>query len=143
MEKLKIKVKLEKHAKMPTRAFKTDAGYDLYSNQPYTEIKPGEGVSFRTGVHLLIPEGYCGLLVSKSGLNVRNGVTSTGLIDAAYTGEIIAKLYNNGDKSYTVFKGDKITQIVILPIPQTELEQVEDFEELTERGDNGFGSSGR
>lgn len=140
---MKLKVILEKYAKMPTKAFGTDAGYDLYSNQAFTEIKPHTGECFRTGVHILIPEGYCGLLVSKSGLNVRHGITSEGLIDSSYTGEIIAKLYNNSDKSYTVFKGDKITQIVILPIPQTELEQVEDFEELTERGDKGFGSSGR
>ena len=122
MEKLKIKVKLEKHAKMPTRAFKTDAGYDLYSNQPYTEIKPGEGVSFRTGVHLLIPEGYCGLLVSKSGLNVRHVTVAPTCHEADNANEIIVQLYNGGERSYIEFKGDTICKMVIVTVPDTEVE---------------------
>ena len=141
-EPLKIKVKLEKNAKKPTKGFSTDAAYDLYSYQPFTTVDPGEGVCFRTGTHMLIPEGYCGLLVSKSGMNVRNGITSEGLIDSGFQGEIIVKLYNNSSRQYTVFKGDKISQILILPIPETDLEEVEDFEEKTERGENGFGSTG-
>lgn len=143
---MKIKVMLGKYAKMPTKAFKADAGFDLYSNQAFTTINPHESAAFRTGAHILIPKGYCGLLVAKSGLNVRNGVTSTGLVDSGYTAEIIVKLYNNSDSAYTVFKGDKISQIVILPIPEVELEKVETWDgedNETERGDNGFGSSGR
>lgn len=129
-EPLKIKVKLEKNAKKPTKGFSTDAAYDLYSYQPFTTVDPGEGVCFRTGTHMLIPEGYCGLLVSKSGMNVRNGITSTGLIDANTDEEIIVKLYNHSSRQYTVFKGDKICQLLILPIPTTELEQDDGGEEV-------------
>lgn len=139
---MKIKVMLEKYAKMPTKAYAADAGFDLYSNQAFTTINPGECAKFRTGVHMQIPAGYCGLLVSKSGLNVDYGIQSTGLIDSGYRGEIIVKLYNHGESAYTVFKGDKISQIVILPIPAVELEGANELD-ATERGANGFGSSGK
>lgn len=79
---------------------------------------------------------------SKSGLNVKHGITSEGVIDSGYTGSIVVKLYNNDGKDYTVNQGDKISQIVLLPIYTPELEQVESLDE-TERGGNGFGSSGK
>ena len=79
---------------------------------------------------------------SKSGLNVKHGITSEGVIDAGYTGSIVVKLYNNSGFDYTVHKGDKISQIVLLPIFTPELEQVDKLEE-TERGAGGFGSSGK
>lgn len=83
------------------------------------------------------------MLKSKSGLNVRYGITSEGVIDVGYTGEIVVKLYNNSGVDYTVNAGDKISQLVILPLVDVgELEEVEYFAE-TERGENGFGSSGR
>lgn len=89
-----------------------------------------------------MPVGNAGLLVSKSGLNVNHDITSTGLIDAGYTGSIIVKLYNNHTKnSYTVNKGDKITQLVVINISTPPVELVETLDE-SERGDNGFGSSG-
>ena len=140
---MKIQVQLDKNAKMPTKGYKDDAAFDLYSYQAFTTIEPGKSEVFRTGTHMLIPKGYCGLLVSKSGMNVNHGIQSVGLIDAEYTGEIIVKLYNHSDKPYTVFKGDKISQILILPIPIAELEKVDEFGEDTERGDKGFGSTGK
>lgn len=79
---------------------------------------------------------------SKSGLNVKHGITSEGVIDSGYTGSIVVKLYNNDGNYYTVNAGDKISQIVLLPIYTPELEQVESLDE-TERGGNGFGSSGK
>lgn len=79
---------------------------------------------------------------SKSGLNVKHGITSEGVIDAGYTGSIVVKLYNNSGFDYTVNAGDKISQIVLLPIFTPELEQVDKLEE-TERGAGGFGSSGK
>ena len=142
MKKVNIKVKLEKNAKMPTKGFEADAAYDLYSNQTFTTIDPGESVCFKTGVHMDIPKGYCGLLVAKSGMNVGHGIVSTGLIDSGYQGEIIVKLYNHSSRTYTVFKGDKVSQIMILPLPETELTQVEEFDNETARGDKGFGSTG-
>lgn len=82
------------------------------------------------------------MLKSKSGLNVKHGITSEGVIDVGYTGSIRVKLYNNTTEHYHVKKGDKISQLVILPILKPELELVESLED-TDRGGNGFGSSGR
>jgi dUTP pyrophosphatase len=81
------------------------------------------------------------MLKSKSGLNVKHGITSEGVIDVGYTGSIAVKLYNNSDKAYGFKAGDKISQLVIMPILTPSFEQVEEFEE-TERGNNGFGSTG-
>ena len=152
---MKLKVLLDEGAKMPTKAHDSDAGFDLYSREdkvipPHTlttgtyggneEIYPSQ--TFDTGVHIEIPEGYVGFLKSKSGLNVKHHLTSDGVIDAGYTGSIVVKLYNHGKDYYQVKKGDKITQLVILPIPKVELVQVDSLKE-SERGDDGVGSSGR
>ncbi len=137
-----IQVKLDSGAVLPTKAHDTDAGYDLYS--PIEATIPAHGNIFiNTGVHMLIRDGKAGLIVSKSGLNKNFSVTSTGLIDAGYTGAIGVKLYNFSDEPYTVRPGDKISQIVILNIESPRLVEVETFAEKTERGNNGFGSSGR
>jgi dUTP pyrophosphatase len=136
-----IPVVLDEGARMPTRGHEPDGGADLYS--PVTEtVYPGESVEIDTGVHMAIPYGYCGLLVSKSGLNVKHGIQSTGLIDSSYTGSIRVKLYNHGHEAYTVHDGDKISQIVILPVVLCGFEQVDSLC-ATERGDGGFGSTGR
>ncbi len=82
------------------------------------------------------------MLKSKSGLNVNHGLVSEGVIDSGYTGSICVKLYNHGKNPYIVKPGDKISQLVIMPILTPELELVEHLED-TERGDNGFGSTGR
>ena len=82
------------------------------------------------------------MLKSKSGLNVKHGITSEGVIDVGYTGSIKVKLYNNSDKPYTVANGDKISQLVILPIVLPDLEIVTELGK-TDRGSNGFGSSGK
>ncbi len=139
-EQQKMKIMLDEGAKMPTRAHETDAGLDIYARE--TQIVPArESAKFDTGVHIEIPEGYVGFLKSKSGLNVKHGITSEGVIDCGYTGSIVVKLYNNSGYDYTVNAGDKISQLVILPIITPELELVSSLED-TERGNNGFGSSG-
>lgn len=138
---MEIKVMVKENGKMPTRAHEPDAGADLYSPVAVT-VSPGESVVIDTGVCMEIPYGYCGLLVSKSGLNVKHGIQSTGLIDSSYTGSIRVKLYNHGHEAYTVKEGDKISQIVILPILLCGFSQVETLDE-TERGDGGFGSTGK
>lgn len=138
---MSIKVTLDEGAKLPTRGHEMDAGLDLCSRETAT-VYPGESHVFDTGVHMDIPLGYCGLLVSKSGLNVKSGIVSTGLIDCGYTGSIRAKLYNHGHEPYTVHTGDKVTQIVILPVVLHDCKVVDKLGE-TDRGDNGFGSTGK
>ncbi len=136
-----MKIKLDKAAIMPTRAHATDAGLDLYS--PYNqEIPPRSSVVFDTGVHVELPKGTAGLLVSKSGLSTKYSLMSSGLIDEGYTGSIRVQLYNHSDKWYSVKKGEKISQLVIIPVFTPPLEVVNNLEE-TERGDNGFGSTGK
>lgn len=136
-----MRIMLDEGAVMPTRAHPHDAGLDLYARE--TQIVPAkESATFDTGVHLEIPNRFVGFLKSKSGLNVKHGITSEGVIDAGYTGSIKVKLYNNSGYDYKVNKGDKISQLVILPIVTPELELVDSLSE-TERGNNGFGSTGR
>jgi dUTP pyrophosphatase len=136
-----IKIKLDEGAKMPTRAHSTDAGLDIYAREE--RVVPARGSAiFDTGVHIELPEGTVGMLKSKSGLNVKYGITSEGVIDVGFTGSIVVKLYNNSDDDYRVKAGDKISQLVILPI-LTPTPCLVDSLEDTERGDNGFGSSGR
>lgn len=136
-----MKIKLDEGAKMPTRAHETDAGLDIYSREE--QIVPAkESAIFDTGVHIELPIGTVGMLKSKSGLNVKHGIVSEGVIDVGYTGSIVVKLYNHSGFDYRVKAGDKISQLVILPILTPTPYLVESLEE-TERGDNGFGSSGR
>ena len=136
-----IKIKLDEGAKMPTRAHETDAGLDIYARDE--QIVPAkESAIFDTGVHIELPIGTVGMLKSKSGLNVKHGLTSEGVIDVGYTGSIVVKLYNHSGFDYRVKAGDKISQLVILPILTPTPYLVDSLEE-TERGDNGFGSSGR
>ena len=147
----KVNVMLDKGAFMPTRAHSTDAGLDLYCPEGQGQVVPAKGSAvFDTGVHIELPAVIIagrrflteGQLVSKSGLNVKHGIISDGLIDVGYTGSIRVKLYNLSDEDYRVSAGDKITQLVIKPIIIPELNVVDSFEE-TERGSNGFGSTGR
>lgn len=136
----KIKVMLDPGAKMPTRAHELDAGYDLYSMEDAMICQNASG-KFDTGVHIQIPPGYVGFLKSKSGLNVKSGIQSEGVIDAGYTGSICVKLYNHGAKAVEIKKGQKISQLVLLPIFTPDLELVDGLEE-TDRGNGGFGSTG-
>ena len=136
-----MKVVLDHGAYMPEYAHSTDAGADLRS--PACETVPASGSCvINTGVHIEIPAGFVGMIKSKSGLNVRHNITSEGVIDAGYTGSICVKLYNHGKEPYSVNRGDKISQLVIMPIYHAEFEQVDTLEE-TERGNGGFGSTGR
>ena len=137
-----MKIVVDKGAYAPKRAHNTDAGLDIFSTED-VEIKPFGHAIIKTGVHVQIPHGCCGLLVSKSGLNVKHDITSTGLIDEGYTGEICVKLYNHGAGWYAVNKGDKISQLVILPCLYVDTELVKELDGNTERGDNGFGSTGK
>lgn len=146
----KMNVMLEDGAYMPERAHEADAGYDLRTPEDFVLQKSVfnpivNGLSYvtiDTGVHVEIPEGYVGMLKSKSGLNVRDDIIGEGVIDSGYTGSIKVKLYNLGGNTKIFKRGDKIIQLVIMPIITPELEEVDEFED-TDRGDNGFGSTGR
>ena len=137
-----MRVKLDHGAYEPTRAHETDAGLDIRAKE--SQIVPAkESAIFHTGVHIQLPQGWAGVLVSKSGLNTKHDITSTGLIDEGYTGEIVVKLYNHGGYDYKVLAGDKISQLVIVPVLYESIEIVDDIDSGSERGDSGFGSSGR
>lgn len=141
-----MKIMLDKGAKMPTRAHPFDGGLDLYAPEcgcVYTISPCGGSAVIDTGVHVEIPEGYVGFIKAKSGLNVKHGLTCTGVIDSHYTGSIAVKLYNHHHcLRYDVRPGDKIAQLVILPCLLPELELVDSLEK-TDRGADGFGSTGR
>lgn len=156
-----MRVVLDEGAYMPVRAHELDAGYDIFTpidicidgvemvsvvDDNYSCVKETypciDSVSIDTGVHIEIPEGYVGFLKSKSGLNVNNGIIGEGVIDAGYTGSIRVKLYNLSDKPHEFKRGDKIIQLVILPILTPELEEVDRLGD-TERGSAGFGSTGK
>lgn len=138
---MKMNIKLDTGAIMPTRAHDTDAGLDLYAVEGCV-IPARSSAIFDTGVHIELPPDTVGMLKSKSGLNVKFSLTNEGVIDEGYMGSIAVKLYNHSDEPYVVEAGDKISQLVILPIVKPKLVLVEVLED-TERGAGGFGSTGR
>lgn len=137
---MKIKYFLEDGAFAPEKAHKSDAGFDIKTPKFFI-VDAHASVLIDTGIHVAIPEGYVGMLKSKSGLNVKHGIVSEGVIDAGYEGSICVKLYNHSDFPKAFEEGNKITQIVFIPIPDVEMEAGMEFVG-TERGANGFGSTG-
>ena len=139
-------VKLDDGAIMPTRAHTSDAGLDLYiptsDDDDELTVYAHDSLVIDTGVHVLIPNGYVGMLKSKSGLNVTYGIVNEGVIDAGYTGSIKVKLYNHSEINCTLKRGDKISQLVIMPVAQMPMALVNELP-ATDRGANGFGSTGR
>ena len=137
-----MKIKLDNGAIMPTYAHDDDAGMDLYTPAD-ADVFPGGCVTIDTGVHVQIPHGMFGKLESKSGLNVRNHIVSCGgVIDSGYNGSIKVQLYNLGRFPHHFRAGDKIVQMIVQPYKHESFELVDELED-TERGDNGFGSTGR
>ena len=137
-----MKIKLDNGAFEPVRAHPTDAGLDLRTPFEFT-IRPHESYVIDTGVHVELPTGTFGQLFSKSGLNVKHSIVSLGgTIDEPFRGSITVKLYNLGDEEYHFRAGDKIVQMVIMPYLTPEIEYAYELSE-TDRGSQGFGSSGR
>ena len=128
-------------AKCPSRAHSTDAGLDLYAMHGGI-VRAHQAATFHTGVHVELPKGTAGVMLPKSGLMVNRDILTFGVIDESYRGEILVHAFNLGNDDYTVRAGDKLTQMLIIPVLY---EQVEVVDELSygERGVNGFGSSGR
>lgn len=135
-----MNVTLDPGAILPTRAHEYDAGYDLYSLEDAI-VYAGDSWTFDTGVHMAIEPGWVGDVKSKSGLMMKNGIITDGTVDAGYTGSIRVKLFNLSNCAVSIVKGQKIAQLVIKRIATPELELVDRLED-TERGENGFGSSG-
>lgn len=136
-----LEVMLEEGAIAPTRAHSTDAGLDLYS--PCFAYIPANGRStIDTGVHVFIPKGYYGHIESKSGLMKKSGITARGTIDAGYTGTIQVVIFNHSNEGKSFERGEKITQLVIIPCETPSLKFVNTIPD-TDRKDDGFGSSGK
>lgn len=141
-----IKLTGRKGVTLPVRATAGSAGLDLCAavDEPLT-ILPGKIASVPTGVAVKLPRQSVGLLFGRSGLGVKHGITlsnSVGVIDSDYTGEIIVGLCNVSNEPYTVMPLDRVAQLVVMsPVPVTLVPR--DSLEETERGADGFGSTGR
>ena len=167
MTNLQIKL-LSDNATMPTRANATDAGYDIYAAETVI-LEPQEKALIATDIAVNIPKGYVGLLTSRSGGSSKTHlVVETGKIDAGYQGHMKINIKNDSQEfdteedayfniqnkfehgyvskfvntNYTIHKGDRLAQLVIVPIWKPELEPVKEFSNETARGEKGFGSSG-
>ena len=133
-------------ARLPTQSREGDAGYDLYAHLEETLVLHSfTPVPIRTGWKIAIPGGFEGQIRSRSGLAKRGIVVanSPGTIDANYRGELIVLLVNNTDNLATIRDGDRIAQLLFKTVPYVDLVEVNDFEDETSRGEDGFGSSGR
>lgn len=142
MYKLKVKL-IDENAKMPEYAHEGDAGLDLFSIDE-TSILPGETKLIHTGISIELPKGTEAQIRPRSGLALKNSVTvlnTPGTIDEGYRGEIGIILINHGKNSFKVEKGMKIAQMLIKPVFLVDVEEVSDLS-LTERGKDGFGSTG-
>lgn len=138
-----MKVTLDKGAKIPTRAHTYDAGLDLYAREDAMIPPYGGSKTFNTGVHVSIPESFMGEVRPKSGLMFNHKVVAgEGTVDCGYNGPIHVILFNHGESAYRVKAGDKIAQLVISPCLLLPLELVDSLED-TDRGADGFGSTGR
>ena len=125
----------------PNRAHDTDAGADIRCVRDFT-VPPMCSVAVETGLHVETPPNTKCEIKSKSGLNVNYGIITTGLIDEGYTGSIKVRVYNFGDEEYHFSAGDEITQLVFSQVCYPTFEQVDSING-GERGDDGFGSTGK
>ncbi|WP_419791595.1 dUTP diphosphatase [Staphylococcus chromogenes] len=168
MEQLQIKL-LSENATLPTRNHSTDAGFDIYAAETIT-LEPQEKALIATDIAVNIPKGYVGLLTSRSGVSSKTHlVVETGKIDAGFQGHMKINIKNDyeDNKGETIFKrdlkdkiiiederhlykqgtyvinkGERLAQLVIVPIWTPTLQEVDEFSEVSERGEKGFGSSG-
>lgn len=133
---------IDEGAYKPEYAHKDDAGMDLKTPKTI-RVNAHSSAVIDTGVHVEIPKSCVGFLKSKSGLNVKHGIVSEGVIDCGYTGSIVVKVYNHSNSDYVFNAGDKITQLVVLPcLTGISLTEVDSFSD-TDRGAEGFGSTGK
>ena len=136
---LKIK-RLNNHAKLPTRAYNGDLGYDLYAAERYV-ISPAEQKAVGTGISVEFPKEWGGVIKDRSSMAAKRIYTSAGVIDNGYRGEIKVLLRNESKVAFIVEAGDKIAQMI--PIPVIDWEITETDIQDSDRNTNGFGSSGK
>ncbi|MCH2041161.1 MAG: dUTP diphosphatase [Saccharospirillaceae bacterium] len=150
MQKLQVKVldsRIGNEIPMPEYATSGSAGLDLRAclDAPLT-LHPGETQLIRTGLSIYIEDpSLAAMLLPRSGLGHKHGIVLgnlVGLIDSDYQGELMVSCWNRGQDSFTIEVGDRLAQMVLVPVVQAEFELVEEFQQ-TERGDGGFGHSGR
>lgn len=136
--------RLDRGLPLPGRAHPSDAGVDLYAAAAVV-LGPGDRVTVPTGVAVAIPEGHAGLVAPRSGLARRYGlgiVNAPGVVDAGYRGEIRVLLVNHGAEAISLERGERIAQLVVVPVSALEMVEVEELPP-SERGARGFGSTGR
>ena len=144
---IKIQVKkLKETANLPTRGSAYAAGYDLYAclDEAVT-VEAGATVKIGTGLSIAVPEGYFGAIFARSGLATKEGLrpaNCVGVADSDYRGEYIVALHNDSAVARTVTPGERIAQLVIMPFLSVDFEEADNLEE-TERGEGGFGSTGK
>lgn len=138
--------RLTKTAMTPTRGSAFAAGYDLYADTDREiVVEPGDTVEFYTGLALEIPDGYCGKIYSRSGLSTRYGLrlaNCVGVVDSDYRGNVGIPMHNDSDTPVTVMPHERLAQIVIEECPDVIFYETDELTQ-TERGGNGFGSTGR
>jgi dUTP pyrophosphatase len=133
---------LNDRANVPTKANINDAGFDLYSSID-TIIPSKQRKTVSTGIALQMPEHFAGLIWPRSGLSVKCGIdVLAGVVDSGYRGEIMVCLYNTSDEHVSIQTGDRIAQIIFQEVPRVIMEVHESLGS-SQRGDNGFGSSGK
>jgi dUTP pyrophosphatase len=136
---------LRSGAQAPARTRPGDAGFDLFSAESFS-LWPGERVTAPTGVAIALPPGIAGLVTPRSGLASRHGISvvnGPGLIDPNYRGEIRVVLVNLGDARFEAVVGDRIAQLLLVPFVAPDTCVVDELPASDDRGENGFGSSGR
>jgi dUTP pyrophosphatase len=136
--------KVRPDAVLPSRAYDGDAGLDLSAAEGVV-LAPGQRAVVGTGLAVAVPEGHAGFVQPRSGLAAKHGITivnAPGLVDSGYRGEVKVVLLNTGDQPFAVEPGMRIAQFVVLPVAAVELVEVADLPD-TERGERGYGSSGR
>ena len=125
-------------------AYNGDAGVDLQSVE-HIVLKPQERAMVATGLAIALPEGYAGFVLPRSGLAAKHGISivnAPGLIDSNYRGELKVVLVNTDpEESFSIEIGDRIAQLIVMPVPTISFEQVEELPD-SQRGESGFGSSG-
>ena len=139
---MKMRVKLlSEHAVIPYKAYETDLGFDLRSISQVS-LDPGAWTLVCTGVAIGFPKGYGGIIKDRSSVASNRGMfVHAGVIDNDYIGEIKILMYNGSSKLQHINRGEKIAQLVLTPVVQCDILEVDDLED-TERSDGGFGSTG-
>lgn len=138
---MKVKVKkISENAHIPERAYDNDAGADLFSIEE-VHIQPHAPAMIKTGIEIALPRKTCGLIWGKSSIESRGLIVTAGLIDEGYRGEIVVCMFNLTDKIQVIEKGQKIAQLVVIPVYYPKFKEVKELPK-SKRGIFGFGSTG-